>query len=83
MGRIRVAVIDDSALARKVLKEGLAGADDLAQGLHGLFERRVGIVAVALVEVDVVGPQARQRGVDLLVHLGAGQALVAAAHVTP
>jgi two-component system chemotaxis response regulator CheB len=29
MGRIRVAVIDDSALARKVLKEGLAGADDL------------------------------------------------------
>ena len=29
MGRLRVAVIDDSALARKVLKEGLAGADDL------------------------------------------------------
>lgn len=29
MARIRVAVIDDSALARKVLKEGLAGTDDL------------------------------------------------------
>lgn len=29
MGRLRVAVIDDSALARKVLKEGLAGTDDL------------------------------------------------------
>ena len=33
----------------------LAGADDLAQRLHGLFQRRLRVVAVALVEVDIVG----------------------------
>ena len=54
----------------------LALAHDLAQRLHGLFQRRVRVVAVALVEVDVIGAQALQRGVDLLDDLGARQALV-------
>src|SRR5207253_2979725 len=39
----------------------LALRDHLRQRLHGLFERRVWIVAVALIEIDMVGPQALQR----------------------
>ena len=55
---------------------GLAGLDDLGERLHRLLDRRVRIRAVALVEVDVVGLQALQRGVDLLVDLLAGEAAV-------
>jgi len=44
----------------------LAGLHDVVQGLHGLLEGSVGIEAVDLVEVDVVGPEPGQRGVDLL-----------------
>ena len=58
----------------------LAGLDDLGQRLHRLLERRVVVVAVALVEVDVVGLQPLQRGVDLLVDLLAREAAVAPAH---
>ena len=39
---------------------GLAGLDDVVQGLHGLLDRRVGVEAVDLVEVDVVGAEAGQ-----------------------
>src|SRR5207253_9056851 len=52
-------------------------ADDLGQRLHRLLERRVEVIAVALVEVDVVGAQARERGVQLLEDLLAREAPVA------
>ena len=38
--------------------EGLAGADDVREGLHRLLQRRLRVVAVRLVEVDVVGAAA-------------------------
>ncbi len=43
------------------------------QRLHRLLDRRVDVEAVALVEIDVVGLQARQRCVDLAVDLLRGQ----------
>ena len=52
----------------------LARLADLGERLHRLLDRRVGVGAVALVEVDVVGLQALQRFVDLLVDLLAGEA---------
>src|SRR5207237_649524 len=55
----------------------LAGAYDLGQRLHRLLERRRHVVAVALVEIDVVGAQPRERIVDLLVHLLAREPAVA------
>ena len=53
---------------------------DLGQRLHRLLERRVPVVAVALVEVDVVGAQPRERRVDLLQHLLAREAAVGVRH---
>ena len=53
---------------------GLARVDDLGERLHRLLDRRLDVEAVALVEVDVVGLQALQRRVDLLVDLLGGQA---------
>ena len=44
---------------------GLAGLDDVVQRLHRLLDRRVPVPAVDLVEVDVVGAEAAQAGVDL------------------
>ena len=44
----------------------LALPHDLGQRLHRLLEWRLLVVAMALVEIDVVGPQSRERGVDLL-----------------
>jgi hypothetical protein len=46
--------------------ERLAGADDVGERLHRLLERRLVVVAVGLVEVDVVQAEAPQRGVDAL-----------------
>ncbi len=46
------------------------------QRLDRLLDRHVGIEAVRLVEVDVIGLQAGQRGVDLLGDLGGGEAAI-------
>ena len=54
--------------------ERLALADDVGERLHRLLERRLGVVAVRLVEVDVVGLQPLQRAVDRLHDVLAGQA---------
>jgi 4-aminobutyrate aminotransferase-like enzyme len=43
--------------------------DDLRERLHRLLERRALVVAMGLVEVDVVDAQASQRRVDLLLDL--------------
>ena len=58
----------------------MPGPDDLAERLHRLLERRRLVVAVALVEIDVVGLQAEQRGIDLLQDLRPRQPTVAVAH---
>lgn len=44
----------------------LARLDEIVEGLHGLLERGVVVEAVNLEQVDVVGAQAAQRGVDLI-----------------
>ena len=46
--------------------ERLALAYDVREGLHRLLERSLDVVAVGLVEVDVVGLQPLQRPVDRL-----------------
>jgi hypothetical protein len=43
-----------------------AGLDDVVQGFHGLLDRRVGVEAVDLVEVDVVGAKTSQGSIQLL-----------------
>ena len=53
----------------------LALAHDVAQRLHRLLQRRLGVVAVALIEIDMIDTQALQRRVDLLEDLRARQAL--------
>ena len=52
----------------------LALADDVGERLHRLLERRLGVVAVRLVQVDVVGPEPLQRAVDRLHDVLAGEA---------
>ena len=54
----------------------LPGAHQVGERLHGLFERRLVVVAVCLVQVDVVGPEPAQRPVDRLHDVLAGQAAV-------
>ena len=44
--------------------ERLAGVHDVGEGLHRLLERGLVVVAVRLVEVDVVGAEPAQRPVD-------------------
>ena len=56
--------------------EHLARPDDVGERLHRLLERRLVVVAVRLVEVDVVGLQPAQRAVDRLHDVLAGQAAV-------
>ena len=51
----------------------LAGVHDVGERLHRLLERRLVVVAVRLVEVDVVGPEPGQRAVDRLADVLAGQ----------
>jgi hypothetical protein len=45
---------------------GLAGVHDIGQRLHRLLQRRRHVVAVQLVEVDVIDLQPAQRTVDRL-----------------
>ncbi len=47
----------------------LARLDHLGERPHGLLDGDVHVEAVALVEVDVVGLQPREREVDLLADL--------------
>ena len=54
--------------------EHLALADEVGERLHRLLERRLGVVAVRLVEVDVVGLETGQRAVDRLHDVLARQA---------
>ena len=61
----------------------LAGLDDVVQRLHRLLDRGVGVEAVDLVQVDVVGAEPGQGGVDLFEDRLAGQALTAGAVVHP
>src|SRR4051812_37254547 len=58
----------------------LALPHHLGEGVHRLLERRLLVVAVALVEVDVVGAQPCERRVDLLEDLLAREAAVARRH---
>ncbi|MNH33908.1 hypothetical protein D3C79_944660 [compost metagenome] len=44
---------------------GLAGLDHVVQGLHGLLDGGVVVPAVDLVQVDVIGTQAAEAGVDV------------------
>ena len=65
--------------------EGLARADDVDEGLEGLLERRQGVVAVGIEQVDIVEMHAAQalveRGHEILarapVAVGAGPHVVA------
>src|ERR1700693_4744943 len=41
----------------------------LGERLHRLLERRVPVIAMTLVQIDVVGAQSSERRVDLLVDL--------------
>ena len=50
----------------------LALADQVAEGGNGLLPGRVGIDAVRVVEIDVVGLQALQAGLDRAHHVAAG-----------
>jgi hypothetical protein len=61
----------------------LAGAHDVVQSLHRLLNRGVRVEAVNLIEVDVVGVEPEQRGVNLLQDGLTGQALPAGAVVHP
>ena len=63
------------------MKRAFAGADDVAQRLERLVERDVAVVAVALVEVDVVGAQPRERAVDLPEDLLAREPSVSVGHL--
>ena len=56
--------------------ERLAGVHDVGERLHRLLQRRLVVVAVRLVEVDVVGAEPAQRAVDRLQDVLAGQAVV-------
>jgi hypothetical protein len=44
----------------------LAGFDDVVQGLHHLGGGGVGVKTVNLIQVDIVGAEAGQGGIDLL-----------------
>src|SRR5258708_26658018 len=57
-----------------------AGPYRLAQGQHRLFERRFGIVTMALVEIDMAYPKARKRRIQLPDNLRARQTPILAAH---
>src|ERR1700688_342216 len=57
-----------------------AGPYGLAQGQHRLFERRFGIVTMALIEIDMAYPEARKRCIQLLEDLRARQTPIRAAH---
>jgi hypothetical protein len=59
---------------RRADVERLARAHDVAQRLDGLFDRRVGIEAMDLIEVDIIRAEALQRGVDPLHDVLARQA---------
>jgi hypothetical protein len=59
----------------------LAGTDDVVQRLHRLFDRCLRVEAVNLVEVDVVGTEAGEGGIDLFEDCSAGQTLPAGAVV--
>lgn len=54
--------------------ERLALADDVGEGLERLLERGLVVEAVCLVQVDVVGAEARERAVDRLEDVLAAQA---------
>ena len=56
--------------------QGLALPDDVGEGLHRFFQRRVVVVAVGLVEVHVVGAQPGQGTVDGFHDVLAGQPAV-------
>ena len=53
---------------------GLAGTDDVAEGFHRLLDRRLGVPAVHLVEVDVIHAESRERCVDRGEDVLAGEA---------
>ena len=61
----------------------LALADQVVEGAQGLLQRRLVVVAVGLVQVDVVGPQPAQRAVRGLHDVLAGQAPVVRARGRP
>ena len=59
----------------------LARSHQVVEGRHGLLDRRLGVEAVDVVDVDVVGAQPPQRRVDLFEDGLAGQAAAAGAVV--
>ena len=57
-----------------------ARAHDLAERAHRFLQRCVLVIAVALIEVDMIGLEAGQRGVDLLQDLLARKTPIVLAH---
>ena len=53
---------------------GFAALDDIVQGLHDFFHRRIGIQAVDLIDINVVQAQPFQAVVDFRHDILAGQA---------
>ncbi len=43
---------------------------------HGFFKRCVGVVAVTLIEIDIVCTQALERSIQLLLNLSGGEAAI-------
>ena len=62
--------------ARRADVARLAGPHDVVQRLEGLLDRGVRIEPVDLIEIDVIGPEAPQRGVDGVEQVLPGQAAV-------
>jgi len=60
--------------ARRAEVPYFSGLDEVVQGFHGFLDRGVGVEAVDLIEVDVVGFEPGQRRVDLFHDRSAGQA---------
>ena len=71
------------AVVRRANRPHLAFLDELGEGTHRFFERRLRIVVVRLVEIDHVGLQAPQRGFDGAPDVVLRQALVGIAHGLP
>src|SRR6185312_5158401 len=59
---------------------GLPAFDRASKRLHRLLERRVPVVAVALVEIDIIRLKPLQRRIELLFDLLTGQPAVALGH---
>ena len=61
----------------------LSGADQIVQRLHRLFDRRVMVPAMDLIQIDVVGAESLQTLIDLMHDRLAGETLAKATFAHP